>query len=273
MTELTGRPAYVRGPRSLGRKPTDAAPGTQGAPKTPWQTTYTDANGHVQGVALGADNTVLKSTGAASAPEWAVVSPSELVGTNWRVFYTNGSGTVIQMALGAAGTVLSSTGPTSAPSFVVPSTVRRVLKTSNETVAGSTTLQNDNELALAVATGEQLVGYFVLLVTGAEADDLKFDLALPASTVFDYTAMKTPTGATGTAPYAPELGVRRNASSATETAGTLGTTANSEETMVVIWFSITTLVGSGTCLLRWAQNVAGGTTTVLAGSHAVAFKV
>ena len=67
-------PGHTPALRKLGIGPYDAAAGTHGVTGTAYAVPYTDADGNVVMVALGADGTVLTSTGVASAPAFEVVS-------------------------------------------------------------------------------------------------------------------------------------------------------------------------------------------------------
>jgi hypothetical protein len=80
--QLIGQPAHQVGPRSLGRKPNEAAPGTQGLPKEPWQTPYTDANGYAQGVDNGTEGQVLTAHGDAPPTYEDAATPSTTLTKN-----------------------------------------------------------------------------------------------------------------------------------------------------------------------------------------------
>lgn len=108
----------VAGLRKLGTGLLDAAQGIHGSQGGAYKVLYTDVNGVVQEVALGASGTVLQSAGASSAPAFSTVLMSELgAGGTWKMLYSNGSGVWTELALGADGTVLKGEGASSAPTF------------------------------------------------------------------------------------------------------------------------------------------------------------
>lgn len=83
---------------------------------------YSDGDGDVTELALGAVKTYFRSSGASSAPTFSIIPPTELIGTAWRIFYTNGTGVVTELALGTSGQVLTSGGASAAPTWATPST-------------------------------------------------------------------------------------------------------------------------------------------------------
>ena len=85
-----------------------------------WKMFYSDGDGDVQELALGADGTVLKGEGASTAPTFGIIQANEIDGTAWRAVYINGTGDVAELTLGAAGTYLRSAGAAAAPTFAVP---------------------------------------------------------------------------------------------------------------------------------------------------------
>jgi len=87
-----------------------------------WKTFYTNADGNVVELALGASGTVLKGMGAAVAPQFGAIAgvtlvATDLTGTAWRILYIDGFGNMIELALGASGTYLQSNGAASAPTW------------------------------------------------------------------------------------------------------------------------------------------------------------
>ena len=65
-------PTHIPALRKVGLGPLDAAAGTHGFRGGTWKIAYSDANAVVQEIALGADGTVLTSTGASAAPAFEV---------------------------------------------------------------------------------------------------------------------------------------------------------------------------------------------------------
>lgn len=113
---------------------------------------YSDADGEVSELALGASATYLKSNGASSAPTFSVIAPTQLTGTAWRVFYANGTGVVTELALGTAGQVLTSGGASSAPTWETPSTsmvTPRLVSPASACSIGTEIATNSPTLSLA----------------------------------------------------------------------------------------------------------------------------
>ena len=142
-----------------------------------------------------------------------------------------------------------------------------VLKESNESVTGSTTLQDDNHLSFSVASGEQWYFNFDVVFTTNSNATPDIRLAVNSS------------AATTTCTYGVE-----SISHAGNLAGGQATTCN---TAVVVATTATGtkhanvsgtvrgMTGSGTVVLRWAQGTSDGTnaTTVVAGSSLYAFRI
>lgn len=101
-----------------------------------WRIFHSNGSGAVAELALGADNTVLKSTGTTTAPEFAAVAHTELTGvgaddhhaqahgpaqhttgTAWRDTYQDAAGDDQEIVFGAAGTYKRSAGVAAAPAY------------------------------------------------------------------------------------------------------------------------------------------------------------
>jgi hypothetical protein len=139
-------------------------------------------------------------------------------------------------------------------------TLEAVIKAADESVTSSTTLQDDNELTLAVGAGETWEFEFLLLVTGASAGDIKLGLTVPAGTSGWW-------GGHGIGINDINANTQNLRSMAGDLTAVLnfGTPASAECMVVVRALVITTNAGSVT--LQWAQNASSGTaTTVKAGS-------
>ena len=70
---------------------------------------FTDSDGNVQEVSIGATGTVLTSTGLTADPAFSALPADATVGAN-KAMYTNNSDVESGLAFGAAGTVLKSGG-------------------------------------------------------------------------------------------------------------------------------------------------------------------
>lgn len=130
----------------------------------------------------------------------------------------------------------------------------RVVKTVTEAVNNSTTLQNDDELFLAVAASTNYRFLARFLYTSSTTPDIKFGFTYPVLATATYTL----TGiAAGTATLA--------AFHQTETSvGALEGGTATACTMIGTW-----MIGAnaGTVTLQWAQNTLNASNTqVLAGS-------
>ena len=77
---------------------------------------FSDSNGDVKEVALGASGEVLTSAGPTADPTFSAIPADPTVGAN-KTIYSNSSDVVAGVAFGAAGTVLTSGGTTAAPTF------------------------------------------------------------------------------------------------------------------------------------------------------------
>jgi hypothetical protein len=77
---------------------------------------FSDSNGDVKEVALGASGEVLTSAGPTADPTFSAIPAEPTVGAD-KIMYSNSSDVVSGVALGAAETVLTSSGLTSAPTW------------------------------------------------------------------------------------------------------------------------------------------------------------
>ena len=131
--------------------PTSVAPVVA---RSAWSALYNDAAGALADLGLGADDTVLTSTGVDSAPEFkAVTHPAfpavpTVASDAWASLYNNGSGEMKAASLGAAGTVLTSKGTGIAPGFSALPAIPTVART-----AWSTLYNNGSGVMKAAALG------------------------------------------------------------------------------------------------------------------------
>lgn len=139
------------------------------------------------------------------------------------------------------------------------STVATVLKTITESVASSTTLQNDDELVLAVAANSKyaLEGYF--LYDGSTAADLKVAFTVPTGATINWSPF-APTSGVGTTDY--------NVTVITTSGGTRGVACNGATVMSMQpkgYISVGATAGN--LQLQFAQVASNATATrILAGS-------
>lgn len=148
-----------------------------------------------------------------------------------------------------------------------------VRKTADESVTSSTTLQNDNELTLAVAANCTYAFRVWLLATDAtDANgDIKFGFTFPTSAVCHFSGKGPHTllasGAFGDGEY-----IGRNTATSGSTVASYGLTTS------VIGIEITGLLivgaNAGNLQLQWAQNTSdANATTVQAGSFMILERV
>lgn len=136
---------------------------------------YSDAAGQVQELALGANGTVLKSLGAASAPQFGAPGAAssiitDLTGTAWRVLYINGTGNVVELALGANGTVLRGKGAAVAPAFETEfGTPALTFGTAAAAGAATTGVRTDATLPLFDTTAPVTQAYADVAAVGVAA--------------------------------------------------------------------------------------------------------
>lgn len=139
-----------------------------------------------------------------------------------------------------------------------------LVKTTDEIVSASTTLQNDDHLFYTIASTGTYVGELVLWGTSSvnAGGDIKLGFTYPTGTM--------------------DLGgIGQDSSLASGTVGTIqsgvflaGTSPSSSlvyglstsNSMLVVKFRLAA-TATGTLQLQWAQNTASGTSTLKAGSH------
>lgn len=156
-------------------------------------------------------------------------------------------------AVGSSGTAAAGNhvhgGPAAVTTFV--------LKTSDESVTSSTTLQDDDHLTFTMVASKIYAVSGALLVDSGTTPDFKWDLNLAGSSTADLISKAMlPNGASQVYKYS------ENDVEATMGAGA-GTPMMSAEFTAIIKAD-----GSGGALtLRWAQNTSNGTASkLLAGS-------
>lgn len=146
-----------------------------------------------------------------------------------------------------------------------------ILKTADESVTSSTTLQNDNHLAATIgATGTYAADLHLWITSAADAaGDIKVSFTFPTGTLHMSgdgldTSLATGFGGTSTG-----LGVL----SATSGTSTIAFGA-STSTLCVRVHALLIATATGTLQLQWAQNGSNGNaTTVKAGSHMIVRQV
>jgi hypothetical protein len=136
------------------------------------------------------------------------------------------------------------------------------VKTANETVNNTSTLQNDDHLAWpVVASGSYILDLYLYYQSNSTAD-FKFDWTYPTGTTFNW-------GAT----YYDVSSVLTNGGPFTQaTTGAVGGTGAA--VLAAVHYQITVGGTPGTFQMQFAQNVANASnTTVFAGSYGVMIRV
>lgn len=142
---------------------------------------------------------------------------------------------------------------------------QHVVKPSNESVTNSTTLQNDDHLALPMSANTIYFIQGMFIISGAEAADMLFKWAVPSGATFNWTSDTLGSSATGSA-----TGQVSRTSQGNSNQPAFGLIAG---TTTVVPYKGLIVVGSTGGVLRatWCQNVASGTATVMnAGSYMMA---
>lgn len=142
-----------------------------------------------------------------------------------------------------------------------------VRKAATETVTANNALQDDNELFFAIAASETWVA--------------EFHLYVQASTTFSGNitlGLATPLGATGRKSVSgldpAGTSVKLQSTNALALSIALGVPASfTQDTYIIATCSVVNSTNPGFVTLRWAQNTATGTTSVLDGSYLVAHKL
>jgi hypothetical protein len=166
------------------------------------------------------------------------------------------------------------TAPTiTSPTITGAGQVQRVVKSADETVTSSTTLQNDNHLVFSVAAGGTYIfEVFLLADCAANNVDMKIAFTFPAgSMVFGVLGLDPATGAGGVVGNIQTSGTASATSGSTAVsvgvAGGHAITANAVRGSFVA-------SGAGTVTLQWAQDSSSANgVTVSAGSYIRAERV
>jgi len=140
-----------------------------------------------------------------------------------------------------------------------------VSKPADESVTSSTTLQNDDDLVVAVSANATYVmdGYIMTSGAAAGTGDLKIDFTIPSGATMKYTSFGTTT-----ASPAVQYEATVNANSTARAIGTNG----SADMGVAIQAVITVGSTAGSVQLRWAQNTSSGTATILRATSYLRFE-
>ncbi|MEU6635700.1 hypothetical protein [Streptomyces rochei] len=117
-------------------------------------------------------------------------------------------------------------------------------KTADESVASSTTLQNDQHLKLPVAANAVYSLFLMCVFSGGTTGDLKCDWAVPSGAVLRWSDQ------TGVSGLHSDVDVWNAPSGTTQVA-------------FQIWATVVTSSTAGTVQFRWAQNTSDATATIV----------
>lgn len=139
---------------------------------------------------------------------------------------------------------------------------KHVPKAADESVATSTTFQDDDDLVLAVLANEIWIIEYHLVMVSPTAADFKFQITVPTAGVGNgHAAGENAAGTFGFNYFTEASSVSLRSQSGTA------------EPLPVIQFVYTGDANAGNVTLQWAQNAASGTTTLKKGSFMRALNI
>lgn len=149
-----------------------------------------------------------------------------------------------------------------------------VVKTADESVTSSTTLQDDNELLISLASGSSYLIEAHLLVSGAAAGDVKTAWARTGTlNQIGGRMVRGPgintTDVTAGAAAATTVGINRSSGGNALTTALASGVDGTAISYISEVFTLTSVV-TGTLTLQWAQNTSSATATIMrAGSFLI----
>ncbi|MEV4059734.1 hypothetical protein [Nonomuraea dietziae] len=130
-----------------------------------------------------------------------------------------------------------------------------VIKAADESIASTTTLQNDDHLFLSVAANTTYWVEAMLRYDGVTTGDLKIGWVVPAGATLEWTSNALIDGATGTA---DDLWRRRRTAAQDEICGAVGV---GTDLLAMPEGLLRVGATAGTLRLRWAQGTSSATAT------------
>ena len=153
-------------------------------------------------------------------------------------------------------------GGSATAAFVDSIATLGVVKPTDESLTSNTTMQNDNDLVLAVAASTIYEFTCYLSYTAASGDDLKWVWQGPSGAFLRYCALHNEGGTTGLSNSNVNYGIASVV--VAEGSGT------GSGTVVFMHGTLRTGTTAGNLQLQWAQNVSSGSsTTVKQDSHLI----
>jgi hypothetical protein len=146
----------------------------------------------------------------------------------------------------------------------------RAVKTANETVTSSVTLQNDDQLTVTLDANSVYRIYMVLLIAGVTAGEIKTSWTVPASATGFKNCMGPGSDSTARDGVAATMRYGVHAFTATVNYG-----VNDAANFVhAVEQGVVTTTTAGTFVLQWAQQAVSATaSTIAAGSFLIAEKI
>lgn len=221
-----------------------------------------------QVISLCPPNVCIGSGNAVPVQLWADGKPYLQLGTDG-TFTTLNGGTI--SVSGASLTDLNATNITSGTlGFAYGGNrMTEVAKAKNEIVNNSSTLQSDDELTFAIASGNAFEIEYIVLWDGAANADIKFNLSVPANVTYSIGA-----GCLATTAAAIEGDFRNSSTSSSGADIVCGAAGAASFLQTTLKARVQSSTGAGNVVIQWAQNAAQNSdTTIYSGSYLRRFRV
>lgn len=168
------------------------------------------------------------------------------------ILYASSATQLSRLGIGSEGQALKVAGGVPAWADVA------VVKTTDETIQSSTTLQNDDELQITgLVVGDVVDLLLALVVDSTATADFKFALSMPSSSDISYHLARLTTSGS----------VAETTAMATQAAIAINAGGVDRPAPIVFLRAVIYIGTSGSLVLQWAQNSSEASdTTVKAGS-------
>lgn len=155
--------------------------------------------------------------------------------------------------------------PTALDFNTYPIQQQHVVKPSNESIASSTTLQNDDHLLLPVSANTMYFIQGMFIISGAESADMLFQWSVPSGATFNWVSDTLGSGSTTSA-----TGQVSRTSQGNTNQPAFGLIASLITVVPIKGFLVVGSTG-GVLRAKWCQNSSSGTATIMrAGSYLMA---
>ena len=174
--------------------------------------------------------------------EWSAISIDSLAGgTDGELITWDSGGAATTLAVGTIRQILETQGAGAEPKWVTKSVFASVTKAVDETVNNSETLQDDDEIVLAVQASKTYFGFFTAIFNSSAVADIKMAFVVPSGA----TCIRQSSG----------LGAQvRTFTNNFENATSFSTSATNESFMLILKIVVDTTAGN--IQLQFAQNTA-----------------